>query len=96
MHRDGPLLQLRFDLPTFPDRPIARWPDNAGVAQVTLDLWGVSRPLIEGWETDNVGTLTLKWVADDALSVKLESSTSSLRCQSQLARISSVKAYATW
>mgnify|MGYP006201951465 CR=1 FL=1 len=51
-HRDGPLVQLRFDLPAFPDQPPARWPDEAFVAQVVVDLWDIMLQLEEDMMTE--------------------------------------------
>jgi hypothetical protein len=94
MQRDGPRLQLRFDLPVFPDRPPPRWSDEATVAQATVDFWGVSNLRLEGWETSNRGELTVERLPDGVLLVAFESPVSSLHCRCSLARIASVTAYA--
>lgn len=93
-HRDGPLVQLRFDLPAFPDQPPARWPDEAFVAQVVVDLWGVSNFMLEGWETDNRGELTIERLPDGVLLVAFESPVSRMHGRGHWARIASVTAYA--
>ena len=92
--RDGPLLQLRFDLPVFPDRPPARWSDEATVAQAVVDFWGVSNFMLDGWETSNHGELTIEQLPEGVLLVAFESPVSRLHCRSSFARIASVKAYA--
>ena len=42
LHRDGPLVRLEFDLPTFPERPHRRWVEGANTLQVALDFVGAS------------------------------------------------------
>lgn len=93
-HRDGPLVQLRFDLPAFPDRPPARWPDEVSVAQAVVDLWGVSNFMLDGWETDNRGELTIERLPDGGLLVVFESTVSRMHCRADAARIASVTGYA--
>ena len=93
-HRDGPLLQLRFDLSVFPDQPPARWVDEATVAQAVVDFWGVSSYMLDGWETSNPGELTIERQPDGVLLVAFESPMSRLHCRSDFARIASVTACA--
>lgn len=93
LHRDGPLLRLRFDLPTFPDRPPPRWPSDANTAQVVLDLWGVADLMLHGWEPAPSGALTLERLPDGILAAAFTSAHTRLTCRARLARISSVSGY---
>lgn len=93
IRRDGPLLEVRVQLPTFPDHPPARWPEGANTVQVTIDLWGVSDFEQQGWGTENRGTLALKRLDSGELLFSFESESARLRAKCTLARISRVSAY---
>ena len=91
---DGSLLKLRFDLPVFPDRTPARWAEEFTVAQAVVDLWEVTNLSINGWVTSNLGKLKIDRLSDKLLLVEFESPMSHIRCQSSLARITTIKGYA--
>ena len=60
LQRDGPFVQLRIELPTFPDRPPAKWPAAANAVQMTLTLVGVSELALDNWGSSNRGAITIE------------------------------------
>lgn len=93
VQRDGPHLQLRVELPTFPDKPPARWPAGANAVQVTLDLWGMTDVELAGWGTTNAGTLTLARADDGRVRFAFVSASSRLTGSCLVARIAGFSAY---
>ena len=59
IHRDGPTLKLRFDLPEFPDKPPKKWHPEYNTAQMTLSLFGVEELNLSGFKTNDIGDLHL-------------------------------------
>lgn len=92
LQRDGPRLQLRFDLPRFPDHPPARWHADANAVQVTVDFWMIEELIVNGWGTTNTGVLTLR-PSSDGLRVSFAASGASLSCRCSVARIVRVSEY---
>ncbi|MGE0128126.1 MAG: Imm50 family immunity protein [Blastocatellales bacterium] len=91
LHEDGPLVQLKIDLPVFPEKPHPRWPVGANTLQVELNFWGVSAFEQTGWGTDNVGILTL--VRDETLCFSFASNSSKFSGSCISAHINKVTAY---
>lgn len=69
---DGPHLELRVELPRFPDHPPARWHPEANRVQVAVDIWSVEELKVDGWIPESAGQLTLSR-AGDALELAYES-----------------------
>ena len=92
-HCDGPSVRLRFNLPTFPERPPRRWEPKANTAQMTLELFGVEHVEFNGWGTSNVGTLQVEKRADGRLDVAFESESVHLRLHCLGARIVGISGY---
>lgn len=62
--REGPRLQLRFDLARVP-RPLpGKWDRDANTTQVLLAAWGVEGLEWTGWGTSLPGTLTVRREGD--------------------------------
>jgi hypothetical protein len=93
MLRDGPQMQLRLELPTFPDRPPPKWPSKANVVQMTLDVWGVTELELAGWGTTNRGVLLLTQRENDMLRFTFTSATLRLSGQCIAMRISHFSPY---
>ncbi|QDU28927.1 hypothetical protein ETAA8_40330 [Anatilimnocola aggregata] len=93
LHRDGPLLKLRGNLPVFPDRPSKRWPEQANTAQVTIALWGVSSVSIREWATTIEGTFALERLGPQRLSFSFCSDATTIRGECDSARIDEITAY---
>ncbi len=50
MHRDGPRMVLRFDLPQYPARPPVKWRDRGcNTVQIQLMLSWVQEVSLQGW-----------------------------------------------
>jgi hypothetical protein len=92
LHRDGPRLQLRFDLPRFPDHPPSRWQAGANTVQVTLDLWIIEDFLLEGWATSNVGEFALT-PSPEGIQVSFRTTSARLSARCVAARIVKVSEY---
>ncbi len=58
VHRDGPVLRLRFDLPFVPAKFPARWPIEANTTQITLAAWGIGNLSVSGWGISVRGLLS--------------------------------------
>ncbi len=58
VHRDGPVLRLRFDVPFVPAKFPARWPIEANTTQITLAAWGIGNLSVAGWGTSVRGLLS--------------------------------------
>ena len=84
LHGDGPHLELRVELPRFPDHPPARWRDpEANRVQVTVQVWSVRDLRIEGWTPESAGLLTLDRASDGlALAFQSETVRINARCAS--------------
>ncbi len=67
LQRDGPCIQVRVELPVFPDRPPAKWPRSANAVQMTLALVGVSGLKLDGWGTSNRGAISIARTEDRLL-----------------------------
>jgi hypothetical protein len=93
LHRDGPLLKLRGDLPVFPDRPSKRWSQQANTAQVTIALWGVSSVSIVEWATTIEGAFALERLGPQRLSFSFCSDVTMIRGECAIARIDGIAGY---
>lgn len=92
---DGRAVELRVELPRFPDHPPERWDADATRVQVTLDLWSVADLKVEGWTPESAGLLTL--VPDgDALRLSFESEEVRITARCGAARIARFSPYSVW
>lgn len=64
VHRDGPVLRLRFDVPFVPEKLPARWPAESNTTQITLAAWGIGDLSVVGWATSVRGLLAAGEVGD--------------------------------
>ena len=92
LQRDGPRLQLRFDLPRFPDHPPARWHPESNTVQVTLDLWGIEDLTLTGWGTHDVGELRLTR-SNSTQHVAFEGAITRLTARFSIARVAKLSEY---
>jgi hypothetical protein len=92
---DGRGVELRVELPRFPDHPPKRWDAEANRVQVVLDLWSVEELKIEGWTPESAGVLALSRDGDALrLSFKSEEVRITARCGT--ARIARFSPYTVW
>jgi hypothetical protein len=93
LHRGGPRLILRFDLPRFPDRERPpRWSPEANTLQVELSFWGTADVRLTGWTPENRGVLATL-VDGDVKQVTFTSESTELRAAFVSARIDGLSAY---
>lgn len=92
---EGRGVELRMELPRFPDHPPPRWDPEANRVQVTLDLWSVDDLKIEGWAPQSAGLLALSRAGDELhLSFQSEEVRITARCGA--ARIARFSPYSVW
>jgi hypothetical protein len=93
LDRDGPCLQLRFDLKEFPAPPPAKWVlEHYNRAQVTVDFLEVEGLRIEGWGRNNPAQMKVA-DAGGRLSVLVQGSEFSIRFKCYAFRIASISGY---
>lgn len=91
--REGPSLQLRFDVDVFPDRPPDKWEGRRfNSAQFTVDFFGVINSRLDRWGTDNSGTIVVE--TDGTTSrVRVEGSNVNLQFACDTFRIARISGY---
>lgn len=92
LHRDGPTLRLRFDMPTFPDKPPKKWHPAFDTAQLTLGLYGVEKLEMTGFHPSERGALFLDRV-EGKVQLRYTSSTCSISAAGLFARIEKMSGY---
>ena len=93
LHRDGPRLVLRFDLPRFPDRPVPpRWSPAANVLQAEVSFWGVADLRLAGWTPGGRGVLAAT-TAGNENQVTFTSEGVELRANFRTAHLDGLSAY---
>ncbi|MGK5444426.1 Imm50 family immunity protein [Micromonospora sp. URMC 105] len=93
IHRDGPALRLRLDLPSYPRNPPPKW--RAGgftTVQITLELSGVRQLSVDGVSTDMTVDVEATSVADGVRLV-LASADVGLRAVGRSLFVSTIGAY---
>ena len=92
---DGRGVELRVELPRFPDHPPPRWDAEANRVQVALDVWSVAALKVEGWTPESAGLLTLSRDGD-ALHLSFQSAEVRITLRSAAARIARISPYSVW
>jgi hypothetical protein len=92
IHRNGPKLQLRFDLSAVPKIMPSRWLKDANTMQVVLTAWDIDALLIEGFSTQLSGTVQVL-NADDKYQLEFRSPDCLIRCNFSSLRIEHVSGY---
>lgn len=65
LHRDGPCLSLRFDLPTLPKELPVKWrTQGLNCIQLKLMLVGAGAVTLSGWGTQSVVSLDINQVGN--------------------------------
>jgi hypothetical protein len=59
LHRDGPVLRLRFDIPILPEQLPKKWQAGVNTTQLSLAAWGLQSLQMEGWASNNGGELSV-------------------------------------
>lgn len=72
LNREGPYLTLRFNLPTYADKPLDEWvAGQANTVQAHLGFFGVKDLVMSGWADTNVVAVELELVDDETLAVEV-------------------------
>jgi len=93
VHRDGPLLRLRFDVQVVPESLPGRWPSDTNTTQITLAAWGMEALRILGWGTSVSGLLSVER-RDNVRILSFTSEGCEIRAQYAGLRVEKVHGYA--
>jgi hypothetical protein len=94
LHRDGPLLKVRFEMPIFPDKPPDSWlKQGFNTAQLVVDFWSISDLAIQGWSTTNIGNLRIEKIADLNLLLTIISPDFKLSAKAMFFRCAKITGY---
>jgi hypothetical protein len=99
LHRDGPRLTLKANLPCFPDAPPDRWVRQGyNKVSIQLDFWGIQSVNISGWSTNMVVDIQIERINGSEISVAANSRESQTRFSAvcQFFRIAHITGYAVW
>lgn len=94
LHRDGPVLTLRFDLSVFPSVRPRDWSEHDEVAQMTFSVSGVKSVRLEGWSTTVRGDLSVERLEDGDLRVRFEGPEARLDCTTTHVRVTRLAPHA--
>ncbi|WP_076842588.1 MULTISPECIES: Imm50 family immunity protein [Protofrankia] len=93
LHRDGPRVVLRFDLPEYPTHPPKKWLNQGlNVVQIQLMLIGIRDLSLRGWSHESSVNLSLERQGD-AVRVAASSGSTTINISAEAASIVSVSAY---
>lgn len=94
LHRDGPKLQMKFNIPQLPDHPPDRWIRNGyNAAQMQLDFFDVAEVQMLGWSTSNQVDVKIDRNAEGRIGLKVEGGPCSMSASSGFFRIAHVSGY---
>ncbi|GAA3067018.1 hypothetical protein GCM10017562_36820 [Streptomyces roseofulvus] len=90
--REGPALNLRFDMPSFPKQPPKKWSvQGFNTVQVTLGLSGLRSVSLSGFTSNPVVSISLR--AQDGITLGIESVPVQLLATAEMAYIFRISAY---
>jgi len=92
VHRDGPLLRLRFDVQIVPKPLPERWPVETNTTQITLAAWGVEALRFTGWGTSVFGLLSVE-IKDNVRILSFTSKACEVKAQYTSLRVERVQGY---
>ena len=92
LHRDGPVLPLRFDIPIKPPLMPARWPAESNATQIVLAVWGADALTIEGWGSTVRGMLSIE-VGEGAQVIRFAGEGCSLQANYLSLRVEKIHGY---
>ncbi|TXS22466.1 hypothetical protein EAO71_23370 [Streptomyces sp. ms191] len=92
--REGPLLTLRFDMPSYPETPPKKWSvQGFDTAQVTMALAGVRTVSLTGFTSDPVVDIVLS--GGDGVAVEICSDSVQLQASAAVVYIAQISGYRT-
>ncbi|MFD8012315.1 Imm50 family immunity protein [Streptomyces sp. NPDC058955] len=93
LSREGPALNLRFDMPSFPRRPPTKWTTQGfNTVQVTLSLTGLGTISFNGFTSNPLADISLH--PQDGITLEISSTAVQLRATADMAYIRRLSAYA--
>lgn len=93
LHRDGPRITLRFDLPSFPADPPKKWVDQGfGIAQIELMLIGIEKLSLQGWSNQVTADVSIVYEGE-RIRARLSSAEVNADITAESALVSSISAY---
>lgn len=94
LHRDGPQVIFRIDLPEYPANPPEKWVTQGfTTVQLELVLGGVQNVLVEGLSTDSVVDLELGRAGDHVRTTTSAGSSSVIDVRSRWVSVDRISAY---
>lgn len=94
LHRDGPRVDLRFDVSQFPRTPPRKWVElDFNTVQIILSLVSIHHLVLDGWGTANAGDLKLLQTSPRGLVVEFTSASTKLKILCDSALVARVSAY---
>lgn len=93
LHRDGPRVTLRLDLPEYPSSPPKKWSTQGfNVVQIKLMFVAVVAFSIDGWSNESLVDMTLE-KRDDNVRAATSAGLADLSVEAESALVSSISAY---
>ncbi|MGJ7414467.1 Imm50 family immunity protein [Streptomyces cinereoruber] len=93
-NREGPSLLLKFDMPSYPENPPAKWKKQGfNVVQVTIGLSGVKNSKLNGFTTSPVVDITLR--SQGEITLDVDSNSLQIHATAATVYVSSISAYRT-
>lgn len=93
VHRDGPLVRLRFDIQIVPKALPKGWPADANTTQITLAAWGVEELSLNGWGTSVLGRLSVERSSTGAQVITFVGGPCELRAKHSVLRVERIQGY---
>ena len=92
LHRDGPALRVRLDLPSYPEIPPKKWAAQGfNTVQIEITFSGLREVELNGFSTDMMATISIE--EDMGVQIHLSAPGSEVRAVANTATISKVAAY---
>ncbi|MDT9691001.1 Imm50 family immunity protein [Streptomyces sp. P9(2023)] len=92
--REGPMMALRFDMPSYPETPPKKWAvQGFNTVQVTLTFAGVQDVSLTGFTFDPVVDIAMS--RGDGVRLEIHSASIRLRASADAAHMAEISAYRT-
>ena len=94
LNREGSNIEIRFDLPHFPEHPSKRWNPEFNTVQVKLIFWTVTNFEAKGWQSEMIVQIDMK-KKEDLINVVVSASKIDLMFSfsCEMFRIENITAY---
>ncbi len=92
LHRDGPALRVRLDLPSFPEHPPRKWTDQGfNTVQIEVTFTGLREVKLNGFSSNMTADIFIE--EDMGVQIRISAPGSDMRAVAHAAVISKVSAY---